>query len=105
VDGRLRAIRLATVCVIWLGGLGVGFVGLLAAAARYGCSSSDHGFGCSTSGEVVGIGLVLAVIAVVILVTVLTYDRPQRRVLMVGGFGLAALVVCLVAARALLATT
>ena len=104
VDRRLRAIRISTVSVIWLGGLGAGFVGLLAAAARYGCAASDNGFGCSTSGEVVGIVLVLAVIVVVTVVTVMTHDRPVRRVLLIGGYGAAALIVCAIAARALLAS-
>lgn len=104
VDRRLRAIRISTVSLIWLGGLGAGFVGLLGAAARYGCAPSDKGFGCSTSGEVVGILLVVAVIVVVFVVTVMTHDRPARRVLMVGGYGAAALILCAIAARALLAT-
>jgi hypothetical protein len=105
VDQRLRAIRISTVSVVWLCGLGAGFVAMLASAARYGCSSSNDGFGCGTSGEVVGIVLVITVIAVVILVTLMTNDRPVRRVLTVGSLGLAALIVCAVAARAVLATT
>ncbi len=105
VDQRLRAIRISTVSVVWVCGLAAGFVALLASAARYGCSSSNNGFGCGTSGEVVGIVLVVTVIAIVTLVTLLTNDRPARRVLTVGAVGLAALVVCAVAARAVLATT
>jgi uncharacterized membrane protein len=105
VDQRLRVIRISTVSVIWLCGLGAGFVALLAAAAKYGCAASNDGFGCGASGEVVGVVLVITVIAVVILVTLMTHDRPARRVLTVGGFGLAALVLCFVAAHAVLATT
>jgi hypothetical protein len=104
VDGRLRAIRLSTVSIIWLGGLAAGFFGLLGAAAKYGCASGDNGFGCRTSGSVVGILLVIAVIAVVIAVTVLTHDRPLRRILVVGIVGLAVLALCFAAAQVLLAT-
>jgi hypothetical protein len=104
VDRRIRTIRVSTVIVVWLCGLGAGFYGLLSAAARYGCSSSDDGFACHTSGSVVGGLIVVAVIAVVTTVTVMTYDRPARRVLLVGGIGIVALVACFAAARGLLAT-
>jgi hypothetical protein len=95
---------LSTVSIVWLCGLVAGFFGLLAAAARYGCGSSDNGLACRGSGSVVGVLIVVAVIAVVTAVTVMTHDRPPRRVVAIGGIGLAALVFCFVAARALLGT-
>ena len=51
-----------------------------------------------------GLLLVVAVIAVVTVSTVLTFDRPPRRTLTVGGAGLVVLLGCLVAARGLLLT-
>jgi hypothetical protein len=77
---------------------------LLGAAARYGCGSSDTGLACRTSGSVLGILIVVGVIAVVTAVTVLTHERPPRRVVITGGVGLAALALCLIAARSLLGT-
>jgi hypothetical protein len=53
---------------------------------------------------VLGILLVIAVIAIVAAVTVMTHDRPARRVMIAGGVGFASLVACLVAAHGLLAT-
>jgi hypothetical protein len=105
VDRRLRAIRRFTVSVIWLAGLAAGFFALLGAAAKYGCTNGNNGFGCRTSGSVAGMLLVAAVIAVVIAATVLTHDRPRRRVLIVGAAGFAALAICFAAAQALLAST
>jgi hypothetical protein len=105
VDARLRAIRIATVAVVWLGGLVAGFFGILGATAKYGCAARNAGFGCRTAGSVSGVLIVLAVIAIVIAVTVMTHDRPRRRILVIGGVGLAALAVCFAAAQALLATT
>jgi hypothetical protein len=104
VDRRLRAIRLSTVSLIWICGLAAGFFGLLGAAARYSCSAHEKGFGCRTSGTVVGILVLLAVIVVVTAVTVLTYDRPARRVVTVGAVGFAVLLVCFAVARVLVAT-
>lgn len=104
VDRRLRAIRLSAVGVVWLGGLTAGFYSLLSAAAKYGCGASDDGFACHGSGSVVGVLLVVAVIAIVTGVTVMTQDRAARGIVVVSGIGLAALVVCFVAARSLLAT-
>ncbi len=104
VDQRLRTIRVSTVIVIWLSGLVAGFFGLLGAAARYGCGAGDDGLACHTSGSVAGVLIVVAVISVVTAVTVLSQDRPVRGVLVIGGVGLAALALCFVAARSLLAT-
>jgi hypothetical protein len=104
VDRRVRTIRLSTITVVWLAGLAAGFFGLLGAAARYGCGASDTGLGCRTSGSVVGVLIVIAVIAVVTAVTVMTHDRTTRSVMMIGAAGLAALVLCYIAARSLLAT-
>ena len=81
VDQPHRAIRLSAVALVWLGGLAAGFFALLSAAARYGCGPEDDGFACQTSGSFVGILIVVA-----------------------AAVGLAALAVCLVAARSVLAT-
>ena len=59
VDRRARTVRLSTVAVVWLCGLGAGFFALLSAAARYGCGGGDKGLACRTSGPVVGILVVL----------------------------------------------
>jgi hypothetical protein len=92
------------VSVIWLAGLAAGFFGLLSAAAKYGCASTDRGLGCRTSGSILGTLVVVAVVAVVTLVTVVTHDQPTRRVVVVGIAGLVVLGACFVAARLLLAT-
>jgi hypothetical protein len=97
-------VRLSTVAVVWLCGLAAGFFGLLSAAARYGCGAADNGFACRTSGSVVGILVVIAVIVVVTTVTILSHDQPPRRLVTMGTTGLIALVLCFVAARALLST-
>ena len=89
---------------MWLAGLAAGFVAFLAGVARYGCSAGDDGLACETSGSVLGWLVVAAVIAVVTAVTLMTLNRPRRGVLLVSGFGLAALVCCFLAARSLLAT-
>jgi hypothetical protein len=104
VDRRLRAIRISTVSLIWACGLAAGFFGLLGAAARYSCNAHESGFGCQTSGTIVGIVVLLAVIVVVASVTVLTYDRPARRVVTIGVVGFLVLVACFVVARVLVAT-
>ena len=103
-DRRARAIRLGTLALVWLAGLVAGFFGLLSAVATYGCSDSDPGLACRTSGSLLGAVVVLAVIAVVTAVTVLSHDRPPRVTGLLAGSGLAALVVCFVAARMLLDT-
>jgi hypothetical protein len=92
------------VAVVWLGGLGAGFFGLLGAAAKYGCGANDHGLACRTSGSVVGVLIVVAVVIVVTAVTVLTHERTPRGVVVAGGLGLVVLVLCFVAARLLLGT-
>ena len=103
-DQRASTVRRSTVAAIWLGGLAAGFFGLLGAAAKYGCGANDHGLACRTSGSALGVLVVVAVVAVVTAVTVLTHERPPRRVLTIGGIGLVALLVCFLAARALLGT-
>jgi hypothetical protein len=97
-------VRLSTVAVVWLCGLAAGFFGLLSAAARYGCGAGDNGLACRTSGSVVGILVVIAVIVVVTTVTVMSHDQPPRRLITMGASGLAALLLCFIAARALLST-
>jgi hypothetical protein len=101
---RSRNVRLATVAVVWLAGLAAGFFALLSAAAKYGCGGSDDGLACHTSGSLLGVLLVVLVIAVVTAVTVLSDDRASRSVLILGAAGLAALLICFVAARMLLDT-
>lgn len=103
-DRRARAIRLAAVALIWVAGLVAGFFALLAAAASYGCGDTDPGLACHTSGSLLGIVDVLVVIAVVTVITVLSHGRPPRVAGLLAGSGLAALVVCFVAARMLLDT-
>ena len=100
----MRAVRLCSVGVIWLAGLVAGFFGLLGAAARYGCSSGDHGLACRTPGSLLGVLLIVAVIAVVTAVTVLSHGRPARDTVLLAVSGVAALAVCFVAARMLLDT-
>jgi len=77
-DRRARTLRLGTLALVWLAGLVAGFFGLLSAVATYGCSDSDPGLACRTSGSLLGAVVVLAVIAVVTAVTVLSHDRPPR---------------------------
>ncbi|HKC28180.1 MAG TPA: hypothetical protein VKB75_09230 [Jatrophihabitans sp.] len=103
-DRRIRAIRVSMIGLVWLVGLAAGFFSILAAAARYGCGRNDSGLACRTSGSALGVLLVIAVISIVAAVTVMTHDRPARRVVIAGGIGLAALVACLVAASGLLGT-
>jgi hypothetical protein len=95
---------MTTVTVVWLGGLAAGFFGLLGAAARYGCGASDKGLACHGTGTTLGVIIVLAVVATVTAVTVLTHDREPRPVLAIGGAGLVALALCFVFARMLLGT-
>jgi DMSO/TMAO reductase YedYZ heme-binding membrane subunit len=104
VDRRARTTRLSTVTLVWVCGLAAGFFGLLAAAARYGCGADDNGFACRTSGSAVGVLILIGVVAVVTAVTVLTHNRPPRRVLAIGGVGIVGLALCLVCARMLLGT-
>lgn len=104
VDARSRAIRLGTLLLVWLGGLAAGLFGLLGAAARYGCRTTDQGLACRAAGSFVGVLLVVVVIAIVTAVTVLTIDSPPKRVLAAGAFGLVGLASCLYAARVLLSS-
>jgi hypothetical protein len=104
VDRRTRTVRVSTVAVVWICGLTAGFFALLSAAARYGCGAGDKGLACRTSGSVVGILVVIAVIVVVTTVTVMSHDRPPRRLLTIGLTGVAVLTLCFLAARALLGT-
>jgi hypothetical protein len=104
VDVRARVVRVIAVAVIWFGGLGAGFVGILAAVAQYGCGMNDSGFACKTPGSVCGILIVAASVAVVTAATLLTFERPLRRVLIVGAVGLGALVVLFVLGEVLLST-
>ena len=103
-DARARAARVGTVVVVWFGGLAAGFVGILAAVAKYGCGLHDSGLACETSGSVYGILIVLAAVAIVTAVTMLTFEQPTRRVLIVGAVGLAALAALFALAELLLAT-
>ncbi|MDT4942137.1 MAG: hypothetical protein QOJ34_2226 [Pseudonocardiales bacterium] len=104
VDPRLRVVRLSIVVVIWAYGLVAGLYALLAGAAKFGCMRGDGGLACRTSGSVLGVVLLVTVAAVVMLVTLASANRSERRVLIIGGVGVAALTACLVAALSLLAT-
>jgi hypothetical protein len=104
VDRRDRGARIGTVAVVWLAGLTAGFYGLLAATARYGCSSADHALACGTPGSLLGVLVVVVVIAVVTAVTVLAFGRGDRAVVWFGATGLAALALCFAGARMLLST-
>jgi hypothetical protein len=104
VDARARTVRFVAVAVVWFGGLAAGFVGMLAAAAHYGCGIHDSGLACERSGSVCGALIVVAVVAVVVAVTMLTFDRPARRVLVVSGIGFALLAVLFALAAVLLST-
>jgi hypothetical protein len=104
VDVRARVARVIVVAVVWFGGLAAGFVGILAAVAQYGCGMDDSGFACKTSGSVCGVLIVVAAVAVVTAATLLTFERPVRRIVIVGGIGLAALAALFVLAEVLLAT-
>jgi hypothetical protein len=103
-DARAPATRVVAVALVWFGGLAAGFVGILAAVAKYGCGLHDAGFACETSGSVCGVLIVLAAVAVVTAVTMLTFEQPTRRVLIVSGIGFAGLVALFVLAEVLLAT-
>jgi hypothetical protein len=104
VDERLRAIRVATVVVVWLVGLAAGLYALLAASAKFGCMGGDRALACQTSGSILGLVLLAAVVAIVTVVTVMTSGRAARPVLIIGGVGAGALAICLVAAWSLLET-
>ena len=104
VDGRARSIRLAVLAVVWICGLVAGFLGLLGAAARYGCSARDQGLACGNTGTFFGVLVILAVIVVVTLVTVLTHGRRPRQVVLIGGLGIIGIALCFLAARGLLQT-
>jgi hypothetical protein len=104
VDERARVVRVTMLVVIWLGGLAAGLFALLAAAAKYGCAPAAGGLGCTTSGSLLGFGLVLVVIAVVTTVTVLTFDREPQRSITVGVLGLVALLACFLVAQGILGT-
>ena len=103
-ERRLRVTRRGTVAAVWLAGLLAGFYGLLAATARYGCAGSDNGLACHVGGSVVGVLIVVAVLAVVTAVTLLSDRGSSREILVLGGSGVIALGVCFVAARMLLAS-
>ena len=90
---------------VWLCGLAAGLYAVLAAAAKYGCMSGDRGLGCTTSGSLLGIALLLATIVIVTVVTLMTANRPPGRVLVIGAVGVGCLAICAVAAASMLATT
>jgi hypothetical protein len=67
--------------------------------------SGDRAVGCTTSGSALGIGLLIAIIVIVTVVTLMTANRPAGRVLVIGGIGVGCLAICAVAAASVLATT
>ena len=103
-DGRLRLVRGSALTVVWLGGLVVGFFGILSVAARYGCARSAHGLACRQTGSLLGIVIVVAVVAVVTAVTVYSHGRSTRAIGVSAAVGLALLVACYWCAHALIAT-
>jgi hypothetical protein len=105
VSSRSRAARATALAVVWLGGLAAGFFALLSVSARYTtCSASAHGLACRPAGTAIGGTLVIGVIATVTAATVLTHDRGPGRSATWGLLGAAALIVCYLAAHALLGT-
>jgi hypothetical protein len=100
----LRVIRLSAFAFVWLCGLGAGFICLLVVTAWYGCAAHDSGIACHTTGSVLGAVLLVTVISIVIVVTVLGSTRPARQLFGISGAGVAALALCVIAARSLLAT-
>ncbi|MDT4891754.1 MAG: hypothetical protein QOE97_789 [Pseudonocardiales bacterium] len=103
-DGRTRAMRATALVLVWVGGLVVGFFGILSVGARYGCSHSATGLACRTSGSTLGIVVVVLVIAVVTAVTVGTHGREPRAIAVATVLGAVGLSACYVCAHALLAT-
>jgi hypothetical protein len=104
-DQRLGVIRWSTVGFVWLCGLAAGLCAVLAAAAKYGCMSGDRAVGCTTSGSLLGIALLVAIIVILTVVTLMTANRPAARVLVIGAVGVGCLAICAVAAASVLATT
>jgi hypothetical protein len=104
-SGRLRLTRGSALAVVWLAGLAAGFFAILAVAARYSCSASNHALACGSSGTALGAVIAVAVVAVVTTVTVVTYDRSPKRVLSCAALGLLLLAGCFLGAQGLLAST
>jgi hypothetical protein len=101
--GRLAV--LSAVGVLWLAGLGVGFYAILSAGARYGCSKSDKGLACRSSGTALGVAIVVAVVLVVTAGTVLAQDASSWRARIARiVMALVLLAACLFGAHALLDT-
>ena len=94
------------IVLLWLVGLGAGFLSALAVAARASCAGSAGGFGCGNGGSAVGIALVLIVIGVVGTTTVYALDaRESPRVwLRYLVLALIALALVVVAARLVVST-
>ncbi|MEO9139175.1 MAG: hypothetical protein ABI345_08920 [Jatrophihabitans sp.] len=103
-DPAARRARVLTLVVVWLAGLGVGFVGIVATFARYGCSESATGLGCRSTGTVVGTLVIIGVIAIVTAVTAFTHERPARNVITAGAFAVVGLGLLFLAAEGLLST-
>jgi hypothetical protein len=103
-DNRLRLVRGSALTLVWLGGIAVGFFGILSVAARYGCSRSAHGLACRQSGSLLGGVIIAAVVAVVTAVTVYTHGRSSRVVGVAAAVGLVLLVACYYCAHALIST-
>lgn len=103
-DPAARRARLSILTVVWVAGLGVGFVGIVATFARYGCSESATGLGCRRTGTVIGVLVIIGVIAIVTAVTAFTHERSPRSVVSAGICALVALTLLFIAAQALLST-
>jgi hypothetical protein len=90
--------------VLWLAGLAAGFFAILSAAARFSCGHTDQAIACRSTGTALGVVITLGVIAVVTVITVLTYDSSPRRILSWTALGILLLAGCYLCAQALLAT-
>ena len=53
------------IAVFWISGLVAGFYALLSIGAKYSCGRTSHGLACSSTGTVLGAGIVAAVVMVV----------------------------------------
>ena len=96
---------LALIALLWIGGLLAGFYSMLSTAARFGCAHNDKALACRNAGSALSVALVVAVVAIVTAATLLVFDAqtwPARLVRLLGGLVLLGL--CLLAARAILAT-
>jgi hypothetical protein len=95
----------ALIAILWICGLLAGFYAMLSVGTRYGCGVNAHGLACRSTGTILGVGIVVAVIATVTAASLLAWDATTWRArLLRMSAGLALLIGCLFAARALIGT-